>query len=245
MWLTADNFRVVFWVAVIPAVLCVVVLVVFVKEPERPAELRRVRAPLSFREVGRLGAAYWWVTSIATLFTLARFSEAFLLLRAQSSGLAIALVPLVLVLMNIAYSLSAYPAGALADRVNKLGVLMVGFGMLVVANLLLAIDGGFWTITAGIVLWGLHMGFTQGLLASLVAETAPPELRGTGFGIFNLAGGVALLLASLLAGVLWDRLGPSATFLAGAAITVVSLAALLAIRRRLPSLGAVTPPPVG
>lgn len=239
MWATADNFKAVFWVAVIPAVLCVIVLVVGVKEPERPAGLRKVRAPLSLAEMKRLGGAYWWITLVATIFTLARFSEAFLILRAQSAGLALALVPLVLVAMNIAYTLAAYPAGALSDRVNKVSVLMFGLALLVAADLVLALDTGLPGVAAGVVLWGLHMGFTQGLLASLVAETAPPELRGTGFGVFNMAGGLALLLASVIAGLLWDEVGPAATFVAGAAIALAALAGLLAIRLRLPELGAV------
>jgi MFS family permease len=236
MWLTANNFQAVFWVAVLPAIACVVVLIVFVKEPERPADLRKVRSPLSFRELGLLGSAYWWVTGVATLFTLARFSEAFLLLRAQSAGLAIALVPLVLVAMNVVYSLSSYPAGALADRTNRLTVLFAGFMMLIAANTLLALDGTV-GLVLGVLLWGLHMGFTQGLFATLVAETAPPELRGTAFGMFNMLGGIALLVASVLAGLLWDASGPSATFVAGAIITVLAMIALLAMRRALPGLG--------
>lgn len=238
MWLTADNFQAVFWVAVIPAFACVVVLMLFVKEPERPAELRKVRAPLSRRELGRLGASYWWVTGVATLFTLARFSEAFLLLRAQSQGLDVALVPLVLVAMNVVYALSSYPAGALGDRTNKPTVLLLGVLMLIAANLFLAMDGPL-GLVLGVLLWGLHMGFTQGLFASLVAETAPAELRGTAYGMFNLLGGGALLVASVLAGWLWQSIGPSATFISGAVITVLSLAALLVMRRRLPQIGVV------
>lgn len=237
MWATADSFRTVFALAIIPAVACVVVLFFFLKEPERPADLRRVNAPLSLAELGRLGSAYWTVTGIATLFTLARFSEAFLLLRAQQMGLAVALVPLVLVAMNVAYTLAAYPAGALGDRANKIGVLMLGFSLLIAADILLVVDGP-WALGAGVLLWGLHMGFTQGLFASLVAETAPPELRGTGFGMFNMLGGVALLLASILAGLLWDRFGAEATFAAGAGITAICLIGLLVVRRALPTLGA-------
>nr|WP_082434741.1 MFS transporter [Devosia sp. A16] len=236
MWLTANSFQVVFWVAVLPAIACVIVLVLSVREPERPAGLRQVRSPLSLTELGRLGAAYWWVTGVATLFTLARFSEAFLLLRAQSEGLAIALVPLVLVAMNIVYSLSSYPAGALGDRSNKVTVLLAGVVMLIAANLMLAF-GGVVGVGLGVLLWGLHMGFTQGLFASLIAETAPAELRGTAYGMFNLLGGGALLVASVLAGWLWEAIGPSATFVAGAAITVLSLVALLLMRRQLPTLG--------
>lgn len=238
MWLTADNFQAVFWVAVIPAVLCVVVLVVWVREPERPADLRKVSAPLSLVELRRLGRAYWWLVALATLFTLARFSEAFLLLRAQSAGLAVALVPLVLVAMNVVYSLAAYPAGALSDRTNKLTVLMFGLVLLIAADLVLAFVPGLAGVALGVALWGLHMGFSQGLLASLVAETAPPELRGTAFGVYNMLGGVALLLASVLAGLLWDTAGPAATFVAGAAITALALAGLAWLRRSMPGLGA-------
>ena len=239
MWLTADNFQAVFWVAVIPAVLCVIVLVVGVKEPERPAGLRRVKAPLSLSEMARLGPAYWWITAVATVFTLARFSEAFLILRAQSAGLALALMPLVLVVMNVVYSLAAYPAGALSDRVNKVNVLIVGLLLLIAADVVLALEPGLVGVTIGVVLWGLHMGFTQGLLASLVAETSPPELRGTAFGVFNMAGGVALLVASVVAGLLWDSAGPAATFAAGAGITAVALIGLAWLRRRMPELGEV------
>lgn len=239
MWLTADNFKTVFWLAVIPAVLCVLVLLLLVKEPERPAGLRKVKSPLSLRELGGLGSAYWAVMAVATLFTLARFSEAFLLLRAQQEGLAVALVPLVLVVMNVAYALAAYPAGRLGDRLNKLDVMLLGFLMLIAADLLLAVSGNVAALALGVVLWGLHMGFTQGLFASLVADTAPPELRGTAFGMFNMLGGVALLLASVGAGLLWDLIGPTATFLAGAGITVLSLGALLLLRRSFPALGGV------
>ena len=239
MWLTLDNFRIVFWVAVIPAFLSVAVLVFGVSEPERPIGLRKVRAPLSLGELSRMGTAYWWITSLATAFTLARFSEAFLILRAQQAGLAIVLVPLVLVVMNVTYALAAYPLGALSDRINKVTVLMAGIVVLVAADLVLAIGGSVGVVGIGVVLWGLHMGFTQGLLASLVAETSPPELRGTGFGVFNMAGGVALLMASIVAGYLWDAAGPATTFLAGAGIAVLTLAALVAVRLRLPRLGAV------
>lgn len=239
MWLTANNFQAVFWVAVIPAILCVIVLFVGVKEPERPEGLRKVRAPLSLTEMGRLGPAYWWITAVATVFTLARFSEAFLILRAQSAGLAIALVLLVLVVMNVVYSLAAYPAGALSDRVNKVTVLMGGLALLILADLVLALEASLLGVAVGVVLWGLHMGFTQGLLASLVADTAPAELRGTAFGVFNMLGGVALLAASVVAGLLWDSAGPGATFAAGAGIAAVALAGLVTLRKQMPELGQV------
>lgn len=239
MWLTLDNFRLVFWVAVIPALLCILVLVLGVQEPERPPGLRKVRAPLSPAELRRMGTPFWWITAIATVFTLARFSEAFLILRAQSAGLAVALVPLVLVAMNVTYAIAAYPLGALSDRINRVTVLILGILVLIAADLFLALNGSLWSVGVGVVLWGLHMGFTQGLLASLVADTAPPELRGTGFGVFNLASGVALLLASLVAGYLWDAAGPAATFLGGALIATLTLGGLLVVRTRMPELGAV------
>jgi len=233
MWLTLDDFRAVFWIAAIPALLSFGLILVAVKEPDRPKELRRVRMPLHRDELRRLGGSYWWVVAVATVFTLARFSEAFLILRAQSIGLPLALVPIVLVIMALAYSLSAYPVGVLSDRVNRLTLLAIGLLLLVVADLVLAFATGIVAVGIGVVFWGLHMGFTQGLLATLIADVAPAELRGTAFGVFNLMTGVALLVASLIAGALWDMAGPQATFLAGAAFALLTLAGLLVIRGRL------------
>ncbi len=233
MWLTADHFQAVFWFAVIPAFLSVGVLLVGVKEPGRPKELRRVRMPLRRDELGRLGSAYWWVVVVAAVFTLARFSEAFLILRAQSIGLPSALAPVVLVIMSLAYSLSAYPAGVLSDHVNRLGLLVLGLALLVLADLVLAFTTGIIALGIGVALWGLHMGFTQGLLATLIAETAPAELRGTAFGMFNLVTGIALLLASVIAGALWDIAGPQTTFIAGAAFSLLTIVGLVPIGARL------------
>lgn len=233
MWLTANHFSTVFWIAVIPAVLSVGLILVAVKEPERLQEQRRVRMPLHRRELGRLSAAYWWVVTLAAVFTFARFSEAFLILRAQSIGLPLALIPIVLVIMSLAYSLSAYPIGAMSERMNRLTLLALGLVLLLLADLTLAFATDIVWVGIGVVLWGLHMGFTQGLLATLIADTAPPELRGTAFGMFNLITGVALLVASVVAGALWDMAGPQGTFLAGAAFTVLTLVGLFAIRGRL------------
>lgn len=237
MWLLTDNFQAVFWFAVIPAFLAVGLLVVAVREPERPEGLRKVRAPLSRQELGRLGAAYWWVVAIAVTFSIARFSEAFLILRAQAAGLPVMWVPMVLVLMNVVYALAAYPAGALSDSANRMTVLSLGLGILIAADLVLAAAGGLVGVAVGVALWGLHMGFTQGLLATLVADTAPEELRGTAYGIFNLLSGLALLVASILAGALWDRIGPEATFLTGAGFTALALIGLAATRRIAPGIG--------
>ncbi|ODT31397.1 MAG: MFS transporter, partial [Hyphomicrobium sp. SCN 65-11] len=230
LW-TANNFQAVFWIAVIPAFLAFGLIAFAVKEPERATELRKVMSPLSRAELVRLGADYWWVVGIATVFTLARFSEAFLILRAQSVGLPIALVPAVMVLMNIVYAFAAYPAGVLSDRIDRHSILIAGLTLLIVADIVLALSGGIVGVALGVVLWGLHMGLTQGLLATLVADTAPAELRGTAYGMFNLMTGLALLAASVIAGALWDVIGPQGTFLAGAAFTAVAIAGLLALRR--------------
>lgn len=233
MWLTADHFQTVFWIAVIPACLSLVLIIVAVKEPERPKALRKVRMPLRREELRRLDAVYWWVVVIAAVFTLARFSEAFLVLRAQSIGLPLALIPVVMVVMSFTYSLSAYPIGILSDRVDKVTILIVGLVLLVLADVVLAFASSIVAVAIGVVLWGLHMGFTQGLLSTLVAETAPSELRGTAFGMFNLICGLALLAASIIAGILWDAAGPQGTFLAGAGFATLTVLGLLPIRPRL------------
>jgi MFS family permease len=230
MWLTANHFTTVFWIAVIPAFLALGLIMFAVREPERPAGLRAVRSPLSLTELKRLGGSYWWIVAVAAVFTLARFSEAFLVLRAQSVGLPIMLVPAVMVLMNVVYALAAYPAGILSDKVDRLTVLALGLVLLIVADVVLALAPGVVGVAIGVSLWGLHMGFTQGLLATLVADTAPPELRGTAYGMFNLISGGAMLAASVIAGILWDVFGPVGTFAAGAGFTLLALFGLLSVR---------------
>ena len=233
MWLTANHFKAVFWVAVVPAFLSLALMVFAVHEPEREPTLRKVKFPLHRDELARLGRTYWLVVAVATVFTLARFSEAFLLLRANQVGLRVMLVPAVLVVMNIVYSLASYPAGVLADDGGRYRVLVVGVGFLVLADLVLAFAPGIGGVGAGVILWGLHMGFTQGLLATLVADSSPPELRGTAFGMFNLLTGGALLAASIVAGILWDTIGARGTFVSSAALATVALLGLFAIRRYL------------
>jgi MFS family permease len=230
MALTASNFTTVFWIAVVPAFISVALIVLLVHEPaDRAAE--PVRSPLAPAELRRLGAAYWLVVAVATLFALARFSEAFLLLRAQSVGLSLVLVPTVMLIMNVVYAAAAWPAGVLSDKWGRYGVLVSGFAILVLADLVLAFASEFAAVALGAVLWGLHMGMTQGLLASLVADTAPADLRGTAFGMFNLVTGIATLLASIIAGILWDRVGPAGTFIAGALFAAIALAGVPAARR--------------
>jgi MFS family permease len=229
MLLWANDFRAVFWVAVIPGVMAVALLLFGVREPA-PAAGQKRGNPIRRENLARLGPAYWWVVVVGAVFTLARFSEAFLVLRAQQGGLALAWTPLVLIAMNVVYAAGAYPLGALADRMDHRRLLAWGLVVLIAADLLLAAAGQGLLLWGGIALWGLHMAMTQGLLAAMVADTSPAELRGTAFGFFNLASGVALLLASVVAGLLWDRWGPQATFLAGAAFSAAALGGILARR---------------
>jgi len=225
MWLWSDNFRAVFWVAVVPGLLAVVLLAWGVREPERQTGSRRTN-PINRKNLGRLSGAYWWVVGVGAVFPLARFSEAFLVLRAQQTGVALALVPLVMVAMNLVYAASAYPFGKLSDRMSHKALLAWGLLVLIAADLVLAI-GGHWSILlAGVALWGVHMGMTQGLLATMVANHATEDLRGTAFGLFNLVSGLAMLVASVVAGLLWDRLGAEFAFYAGAVFGAIALFAL-------------------
>jgi MFS family permease len=226
MAVTLNDFRLVFWIAVVPAFLALALMIFGVQEPEGTRRTGDARSPIKAADVRQLGAPYWWLVLIAAVLTLARFSEAFLVLRAQSVGLPIALAPVVLVVMNVVYAASAYPAGRLSDRVDRRLVLVTGCAALVGADVALALTDGVWLAIAGIALWGLHMGLTQGLLAAMVADTTPSRIRGSAFGVFNLASGGAMLVASVLAGWLWDRYGAPATFYMGAGFTLVALAGL-------------------
>ncbi len=231
MLLWADDFRAVFWVAVIPGLMAVGLLFFGLREPERAPAAKRTN-PIRRDNLRRLSAAYWWVVAIGAVFTLARFSEAFLVLRAHQGGIALALVPLVMVAMNLIYALSAYPFGKLSDRMSHTRLLAVGLAVLCAADLVLASSNHWTVVLAGAALWGVHMGLTQGLLATMVADTAPADLRGTAFGFFNLVSGVAMLIASILAGWLWDSMGAAATFYVGALFCVIALAGLLRQPRR-------------
>jgi MFS family permease len=226
-WL-AEDMRAVMWIAVVPAFIAVAVLMLYVREPAPPT--RATRLPLRFSDVRRLRAGYWRVAGLGAVFTLARFSEAFLVLRAHDVGLALAAAPLVLVVMNLFFAAAAYPAGAAADRMSARTLLLAGLAPLVAADLALAAAAGPAALFAGAALWGLHMALTQGLLSKLVADTVPEDLRGTAFGLFNLLSGGALLLASVVAGALWSALGPPAAFLAGAAFAALAALGVLALR---------------
>ncbi len=225
-WL-ADDFRSAFWVAVIPAFVAVAFLVFGVSEPARPDGDGNEKQILHWRDARRLSRRYWIVVAVAAVFTLARFSEAFLILRARDVGAGVGSAPWVMVVMSVVYAIVSYPAGAAADRGHGTRLLSAGLVALIVADVVLAAAHGIPAVLLGAAVWGLHMGLTQGLLAALVAKTAPAELRGSAFGVFNLACGVALLAASALAGWLWDRYGAPATFVAGAALTFVAWLGLL------------------
>lgn len=232
MLLWASDVRAVFQVAILPGLLAVALLVFGVREPATHAEGKRRGNPIARAQLARLGGAYWQVVGIGAVFTLARFSEAFLVLRAADCGIGAALVPLVMVAMNAIYAGVAYPVGVLSDRMSHRTLLALGLVVLVVADLVLAGARDWPMLLAGVALWGVHMGMTQGLLAAMVADTAPADLRGTAFGMFNLASGLAMLVASAVAGLLWDRFGADATFLTGACLCVLTLCALGLLRFR-------------
>jgi predicted MFS family arabinose efflux permease len=211
---------------VIPGLLAVMLLLFGVREPERHRDQHNVN-PIRRESLKRLSTSYWWVVGVGAVFTLARFSEAFLVLRARQGGIKVALVPLVMVAMNLIYAASAFPFGKLSDRMSHKTLLATGLLVLAAADLVLARDDHWVTVLAGVALWGIHMGMTQGLLATMVADHAPPNLRGTAYGFFNLVSGLAMLAASALAGLIWDQWGASFTFYAGAAFSVLALTALI------------------
>jgi MFS family permease len=226
----ANDIKAVLWVAVLPAFIAVLLLIVGVREPESLVHTAAHRNLLSFNNARRLRLRYWLVVTLGAAFTLARFSEAFLILRAQDVGLAIGYVPVIMIVMNVVYSIFAYPAGAAADRISARTLLLMGLGILVVADIVLAIAASPGIALLGSAFWGLHMALTQGLLSKLVADTAPADLHGTAFGIFNLVSGGALLLASVIAGSLWTMFGASATFTAGATLAAFAAMGLLLYR---------------
>jgi MFS family permease len=232
MTLLASDIRAVLWVAVAPAFLGVMLLVWGVQEPERTVAAGTTPVPIHWRDAQRLGREFWVIVALGSIFTLARFSEAFLVLRAQDVGLDIALVPVVMVVMSGVYAASAYPAGRISDRFSPRTLLPAGMFALIIADLALATASSITMVLTGAALWGLHMGITQGLFSKLVADAAPAELRGTAFGAYSLVTGVSMLLASVIAGALWSSLGPAATFFAGAGFSAAAALGLLAHGKR-------------
>jgi MFS family permease len=232
MALFDNDFRLVFWLAVIPGGIAVSILVLGVEEPARTHAPADAPPPLRWAEARELGQVFWGVVAVGAVLTLARFSEAFLVLRVRDTGMPTALVPLAIVVMNLIYASSAYPVGALSDRIGRAALIAGGFGVLIASDIVLALASNVWIAVVGVALWGLHLGMTQGLLAALVADAAPARLRGTAFGIFHFVSGIALLLASLIAGVIWESVGAPATFLSGAAFTAIGLAGGMVVASR-------------
>ena len=230
MSLMANNFRAVFWIAFIPGVIAVLLLVLFVKEVA-PREKHVPTSPLHRAEIPRLGSAYWRVLGVGVIFTLAKFSEAFLMLRAEDIGLAPNLVPLMLVILSLVFALGAYPVGVLSDRIGRHGLLLLGLGILIAADLVLAFSSNIYWVFTGAGLWGLHLAFTQGLFSALIADTSPVEVRGTAYGIFGLVTGIAVFIASVFAGWLWDEYGAYATFVAGAVLSALALMGFLTMTK--------------
>ena len=228
MAVSNDNFRLVFWLAVIPAFIAIFLIVFGVREPEATSSSQeRRRFPIQRTQLARLSVGFWWLVGIATVLTLARFSEAFLLLAAEHVGVAVALIPGVLVTMNVVYAATAYPFGRLSDTMSRPTLLILGVGFLIAADLVLATSGTGWQVLAGAALWGLHMGATQGLLSALVVDRVPADLRGTALGLYSLITGGALLAASVLAGWLWTTISPGATFIAGAIFAALALIGII------------------
>jgi MFS family permease len=245
MMATAGKFRVVFWVAGIPGLAAVGVLAVAVREPPAGAAKPAGRG-LLIRELACLKSVYWLVVAFGSIFTLARFSEAFLLLRAEKVGMSASLVPMILIVMNIFYALTAYPSGRLSDRLGRTGLITAGLLPLIASDVVLAMARAPWQVAAGASLWGLHMGLTQGLLAAMVADASPSDIRGTAFGVFSLASGIAVLLGNLTAGWLWDRFGAPATFYAGAGLAGCALIGFMLVApgvRGKPGAATINPPP--
>lgn len=229
LWLASD-IKAVLWVAVVPAFLAVFLLIFAVREPEFSKHAAAPGKHVTLTEAKRLPLRYWLVVALGAVFTLARFSEAFLILRAQDVGLAVGYVPAIMIVMNVAYSIFAYPAGAAADRFPPRTLLLFGLVLLVIADISLALAASPWLAFLGAAFWGLHMAFTQGLLSKLVADNAPIELFGTAFGVFHLVGGGSLFLASAIAGSLWSAFGAPATFIAGASFAALTAMGLLLYR---------------
>jgi MFS family permease len=237
MFLLHDNLRLVFALAAVPAAAAVLLIVFGVQEPKRTTERRRAKSPIAWSEIGALGAPCWRLLALATVFSLARFSEAFLILRGQTDGIGPEMAPAVMILMNIVYAVLAAPAGALSDTLDRRMLLALGLAALIGSDLVLGLGGGLPAIIAGVALWGAHMALTQGLFSAMIADAAPPALRGTAFGLYNLAGGVAMLIASAGFGTLWTVFGPPVAFLVGAGVGATVLAGLWLVPKAVPAAG--------
>ena len=221
LWLWANDLRAVLWVAVVPAAIAVALLAFGVDEPA--ATLPARQQALRLNAIGRLPRDYWWLIGLTSLISLARLSEAFLVLKAQEQSLPLLWIPLVMIVMSAVYALASYPAGLLAERFGRPALLGSSLVALIAAESSLALLPGSVGLWAGVALWGLHMGLSQGGLSAAVADLAPPDLRATAFGVFHFFTGLFQLASGVLAGWLWLRYGSPAAFLAGAVWAVVAV----------------------
>ncbi|WP_235429430.1 MFS transporter [Chromobacterium vaccinii] len=230
MLLYRDDIRSALWWSLPPALLAVAAIWLWVREPAEHGEARAPAFLFSRAVFSQFSAGFWGVAGLGAVFTLARFSEAFLVLRGAQLGLPLAWAPLTMVAMSASYALSAYPLGWLSDHVSRARLLQLSLLLLIAADLALGAAAGPAMLLAGALLWGLHLGCSQGLLSALVAQTAPPGLAGSAFGLFNLICGAATLLASALAGALWQAWGAAAAFHGGAAFAAAALLLGLVLR---------------
>lgn len=232
MLLLAGDIVTVFWLAALPAGMAVAVLIFAVREPaESRAEIKNIPA-FRFADAFRLNPAIWTVICLAGVIMLARFSEAFLLLKSVEAGFSLTWVPVSIVIMHGVYGLCAYPVGKLSDTIGNTGLLLCSLVFLVVAHLTIAFSATVWEFVIGIVFWGLHMGFSQGLLGAMVADASPAGLRASAFGAFNLVTGIVLLIGNVAAGWLWQDLGSHAPFIAGALLSLFAFFAIAVLQRK-------------
>lgn len=215
----SGGIRAAMWVAVIPAVLAVIVIAMLVREPEQ--KQATVREPFDWGKARELPGRYWLIVTVGAIFTAARFSDSFLVLRARDVGLSATYAPMIIVVLSCIYAAGSYPAGAAADRVSPRTLLLVGLSFLIAADLVIGLGHSILPVFVGGALWGCHLALTQGVFSKIVAEFTPSDLRGTGFAIFDLGRGIAFVIANTVAGYWWKASGPSATFFSAAAFATI------------------------
>jgi len=222
----SNNIRAILWVSVIPAILSVVIFIVGIHDVEHKYTEDEKTFIFKFKNIFKIGTEYWQIVLIGGLLNLARFSDAFLILKAYELGLPITYVPLVMVLMNCFYAVSSYPAGILSDNINRKFILIIGIVFLIIADLVLAFTDSTWMLALGVGFWGMHMAFTKGILDAMVTDTASIRLLGSAYGIFNFVCGIAVLFASIISGVLWQVYGPFYSFSVGAFLAFLACLSL-------------------
>jgi MFS family permease len=226
LFTSSQNFRLIFWTALAPAGLAVILLATGIREP-KASQAKSPANPINMAALRGLGKQYWALVLVAFVFNLGNSSDAFLLLKAQTVGISAPHIPLVLVTMNVSYAISSYPCGVLSDKLGRFDLLLSSFVLYVAVYAGFALADQPWQIWSLLVLYGFYLGLSQGNLLAFVADTIPSQLRGTAFGAINLVVGFALLPASMLAGLLWQYVSPAATFFAGSALAVLAIIVFL------------------